>query len=168
MPAEEEAARFSAGARGPRLRVALRGVSGGWVGGCRRVLRGRTGVRGGDMIGGSVLRVETAGAPVSPRMSAPRPLDRRRARGRARGILSLGREGVLSFLGWSRGEVLGVDSKVTVDMVKAGGHCRGATGLLSLGRVHCAGQSKMKLSCRDLGVSKAWADEALGKRQRRE
>ena len=40
-----------------------------------------TGVRGGELKVGVGSRVDSAEAPVSPRSSAPRPLDFRRGRG---------------------------------------------------------------------------------------
>lgn len=68
-----------------------------------------------------MFRVETAGAPVSPRMSAPKPLDRRRARG----ILSLERGVVvLSNFGRSREERSGKGSKSAVAMVEGGVYSR--------------------------------------------
>ena len=100
-------------------------------------------MRGGDSMVGMVFKVETAGALVSPLMSAPRPLDRRRARG----ILSLERGRVMSCLGRSRGERSGKASRVVADMV-------GEWCLLFGVRLPCCdlvvcGSVKMKLSCRD-------------------
>lgn len=70
---------------------------------------------------GLVFRVETAGAPVSPLMSAPRPLDLRRARG----ILSLEREVVvLSGFSRPREERSGKGSKSAVVMVAGGVYSR--------------------------------------------
>lgn len=83
--------------------------------------KGRTGVRGGDSMLALVFRVETAGAPVSPLMSAPRTLDLRRARV----IFSL-RRGVvvLSVFSRYRGERLGRVSESAVDVVEGGVYSR--------------------------------------------